>query len=168
MPRLALLVPVMLAFAAGAHAQTAWQSDDDRPFRPKRDESGKIISDEIPPLSPNIILGHVQWVDTPKRIAILVLDRVPADRTAKLVARDADCTPRAVLRQIPLENRSRVVACKITHGEVKPGMEIVLPAEPLLKASTESLKAHESSEKKPTPTQPAATRPSVVARPSGP
>ena len=141
MARLPLIPVVLLTFAASTHAQTFWQGDTDRPRR----DSGETKSMEPPkPLSPNTILGEVIHVDAPKRLAVIRLHALPSSPDAALVARDADCTPRALLRRVPTSNASRTWAVKITHGEARPGQEVVLPEAALLKQCRESLRAHEA------------------------
>lgn len=154
MPRFATLSFAVLALAVSARADALWQLSDDydnTPRKPAPEKTGPAPALAILPLSGNIILGRVQWVDTPKRLGILVLHKSPARTDELLVARDADCTPRAVLRQVPTGTRPGVLAVKVVAGELKPGMEIVLPVEKLLKECSAKLPAHETKPEKPAP-----------------
>ncbi len=148
---------------ASAFAQTFWQGDDDRP---RRAPSPEVVERENAPLSPNVIVGVVLWVDAPKRLAVVRLDALPADAEAPLVARDADCTPRALLRPIRSAQRpSRTRAFRVTHGAVTVGQEVVLPEAALLQRCRATLAAHE---KQAAPAKAAPAQPAPAAVPTAP
>jgi hypothetical protein len=149
MPRFATLMICLLAFSGAAHAQMWNFADGDAPRRRERDADGKPKDTTIFPLSPNRIVGRVQWVDSKGGLAIIIIERGLVYADSLLVAREDDCTPRAILAPIKMEKPSRVIACRVTHGVVRPGLEIVLPAEALLKSATTSLKANGVPEAKP-------------------
>lgn len=147
MPRFAVLMISLLACAEAARAQQIWNFTDAAPRRPAADAAGGRNADEkdttIFPLSPNTIVGSVQWVDTEGGLAVITVDRGVVYADTPLVAREDDCTPRAVLRPIRLEKPSRVIACRVIRGSARAGLEVVIPAGSLLKSSAATLKAHD-------------------------
>lgn len=158
------VLPALLTLAAGAMAQTAWQGDFDRPVR--RD-TAELRAKEAPrPLSPNIIVGEVLRVEAGGAIAIVRLDALPSDPEATLTARDADCTPRALLRPLREARRSPILRARVTHGLARAGQEVVLPAEELLKNCHATLPSREKTPAAPkTPTAPATTTTSAKTTP---
>lgn len=151
MPRFAALMLSLLACACAARGQMWSFTDGDTPRRQERDTEGKNKDTTILPLSPNVILGRVQWVDTKGGLAVIIVDRGVVYANSRLIAREDDCTPRAILAPIRMENPSRVIACRVTHGVVRKGLEVVLPVESLLKTSTATLKAHDTPVPEPKP-----------------
>ena len=138
--RLLLSCVVLSFFVARAPAQSSpWLGDDDRPRR-RDDTAAKAREAAIPPLSPNPILGRVQWADDKAGIVMLRLDRLPEDAAAVLVARTDDCTPCALLTPLSPDRRAGIVACRVTRGAARPGMEVVLPGATLLKQCVAGLR----------------------------
>lgn len=103
------------------------------------------------PLSPNVILGRTRYGDMKSGVAVLLLDRLPDRNTPLLVARDADCTPRALLRPLTIERGTGTVVCEVTHGTVKPDMEVVLPGSTLKERCLATLPARTPAAPQPAP-----------------
>ena len=153
----AALIPLAVS---GAPAQLPWSDADSDTWRKEleaREQAAAIL-----PLSPNIILGRARYADPKHRVAVLLLDRGPGEKDPVFVARDADCTPRAVLRPFARAVTSRTVVCEVTHGEVRPDMEIVLPGKVLLERARRTLPAHAAATVK---TEAAATAPAPPKTP---
>jgi hypothetical protein len=134
-----------LITCAGAARAQMWNfTDGDAPGRTERQTAGKPKDTTVFPLSSNTIVGRVQWVDTKGALAVILVGRGAGYTESSLVAREDDCTVRAVLRPIKMKKPSSVIACRVTHGTARPGMEIVLPTLSLLKSSTLALKSNEA------------------------
>lgn len=161
------VVPLLaLALAVNARAQAVWQLSDDYDGTPRRPAPGKTPAQDpgaVFPLSGNIILGRTQWVDTQDNLGVLLMHKLPSRPDDLLVARTDDCTPRAVLRQVRTATRGNALAVRVVNGELKPGMEIVLPTEKLLKECVAKLPARAGDAPKiaPTATTPAAKAPAA-------
>lgn len=142
--RQAVVPLAAFALAVGARAQATWQLSDDYDGTPRRPAPGKTPAqtpEAVLPLSGNIILGRTQWVDTQDNLGVLLLNKLPSRADDLLVARTDDCTPRAVLRQVRTGTRGNALAVRVVNGELKPGMEIVLPTEKLLRECVAKLPA---------------------------
>ena len=160
---------VVIALAVNARAQAVWQLTDDYDSTPRRPAPGKTPAqnpEAVFPLSGNIILGRTQWVDTQDNLGVLLMNKLPSRADDLLVARTDDCTPRAVLRQVRTATRGNALAVRVVNGELKPGMEIVLPTEKLLKECVAKLPARTDGavpKTSPTATTPATKTPAAPA-----
>lgn len=140
MKRPVIPLAFIAATALAEPSQAPWNHAGTEAWRKELESREKAAA--IFPLSPNVILGRARYGDAKNHIAVLLLDRDPGDPGATLVARDADCTPRAVLVPMRAPAGSPTVVCYVSHGAVTPGMEIVLPGKALLERGMKSLPEH--------------------------